>query len=279
MGFDVVYVSPHRDDAVFSAGGAIALEVRAGLRVAVATVFSCGDGSDDEERRREDLVAIASLGAEAIDLGFAEAPARDPKLRRSARIFAPIGPGSLPLVDAVRAAVRAVVGAAAVVAPLGVGGHVDHQVVHAACAGFGPRVAFYEDLPYGLCAPLVARRLEGLGGPPARPGAPRALWLIARWWAGRPVLREVGPAALVPLSAAAIAWRQWRVAPSRGGALWIEEHIAVEAVIEDKLAAIAAYRSQWPRFHATLDGWRAALCEHALRAGATGAIERRWRRE
>ena len=50
-----------------------------------------------------------------------------------------------------------------VVAPLGVGGHVDHQVAHAACRALaGAEVAYYEDTPYVLTPYQLPRRLARL---------------------------------------------------------------------------------------------------------------------
>jgi LmbE family N-acetylglucosaminyl deacetylase len=205
VGIDLLYVSPHPDDAVFSAGGAIALEVRAGRRVAVATVFSRGeDPGASAARRREDEAAIARLGAERIDLDLAEAPVRS-RTRRRARLFAPLDRAELDLAAAVRERLRGIAAGAEVVAPLGVGRHADHQVVHAACAGLDGPTSFYEDLPYGLAPHLAARRVADLAGLRLGGVAGRLL-ALARWWAARPILRASG--LLRPLAALAVAWRQ-----------------------------------------------------------------------
>lgn len=277
--YDVVYVSPHLDDAVFSAGGAIALEVRAGRRVAVATVFSRG-GGDDARRRDEDHAALAGLGATAIDLALVEAPARDPRLARG-RLFLPLGPDSAALVEEVRAAVHAVAGDAEVVAPLGVGRHVDHQIAHAAAAALAGPVSYYEDLPYALCRPLVARRLASLGSPGSNDeGALAALWNIARFWSRRPFLNDAAPWPLRPLAAALIAFWQWQSPSETAPAArpLLEERIDVSSVLDDKLRAIAAYSSQWRRFFFSLEAFRGALAAHALGIGSKVAVERRWRR-
>ena len=79
---DWIYLSPHLDDAVFSCGGRIALQVRAGRRVWVVTVCAGSPGgplSDYAQvlhtywglaetdapaaRREEDRAALARLGA------------------------------------------------------------------------------------------------------------------------------------------------------------------------------------------------------------------------
>ncbi len=246
---DVLYLSPHADDAVFSAGGAIALAARAGRRVAVATVFS--DGADAAARRAEDAAALARLGAARIDLGLVETPP-GAGLRG---LFAAPDPAR---VAAVRAALAPLLAAlpdgAELHAPLAVGGHVDHRAVYTACAGL-PRARFYEDQPYGQCPSLRAHRLGGLP----------SLREVARWWRRLPLLRRA-PAPLRPLSAAALAWAQLRAAEP-APALTVEE-VDVAAALDDKMAAVAAYQSQWPLFFADLAAARAAL----------GPVERRYRR-
>jgi LmbE family N-acetylglucosaminyl deacetylase len=277
---DLLYVSPHADDAVFSAGASIALAARAGRRVVVATVFSrVADG--DQARRAEDRAAVATLGAELVELGFAESFARDAAYRRPARLFAPALPGEAPLVEAVRAALAQAARGAEVVGPLGVGQHVDHQVAHAACAALPSTIGFYEDLPYGLCPSLTARRLAALGAPSVEPRSRRSFELaaMARWWAARPLLGEMAPAPLVPFAALAVALALARVPPPAAAPLaLVEERHETAAAMEAKLAAVARYGSQWPRFFPSLAGWRAALAAHARRLGSPVAIERRFRR-
>jgi LmbE family N-acetylglucosaminyl deacetylase len=98
--FDVAYVSPHPDDAVFSAAGAIALAAREGRRVAVVTLFTRGeDEAESAARRAEDRAAVASLGAQPVDLGLDDAPLRDRALKSSRRLFAPLDGRAAPLID------------------------------------------------------------------------------------------------------------------------------------------------------------------------------------
>ena len=167
----VLAVSPHLDDAAFSAGGVIARLAAAGVQVVVATVFTAtvadprgfalacqldkGLGPEVDYmalRRREDLRACAALGATARHLPFREAPHR--------------GYGSAPELfaglredDAVAEAVALALQALAaeldpvlVLAPQAVGAHVDHvAVVHALRAAW-PRapIAWWRDHPYTL---------------------------------------------------------------------------------------------------------------------------------
>ena len=91
----VLALSPHLDDAAFSAGGTLARLARAGHAVTVATVFTesvsrpagfalrcqtdkglAPDADYMAIRRAEDLAACARLGAEALHLDLPEAPHR-----------------------------------------------------------------------------------------------------------------------------------------------------------------------------------------------------------
>jgi len=169
--FDIIYLSPHLDDAVLSGGGHLAQSVRKGLRVKVVTVFAgdqpagfdspamrdlrgrTGLGAESgATRRAEDVASCRCLGAafehwEFLDATFrtdGRGRARYPTLDS---LFAqPVGDDAL---EAVTRRMTETVKAGLVVAPLGVGGHVDHRLVRlAAEQAFGPALACYEDFPY-----------------------------------------------------------------------------------------------------------------------------------
>jgi LmbE family N-acetylglucosaminyl deacetylase len=183
-----VYLSPHLDDAVLSCGGAIYHQATAGEGVLVITVFA-GEfqGSDLSPfaleqhrlwgnvsrpmalRRAEDIAALTLLGAEVCHLDSLDAVYRAtsdlgdgtgvdrwlyPDLETLLGAIHPADPvgqqGAQELADHLAALIPCDDGAL-IYAPLGVGCHVDHQLVHAAArkllqAGF--RVVFYEDYPY-----------------------------------------------------------------------------------------------------------------------------------
>lgn len=162
-------ISPHLDDAVFSAGATIARASRRGWRTIVATVFTgnvaqpsgfalgcqLDKGVPPEIdymaiRRAEDAAACVLVGAEAIHLPFLEAPhrgyenpqalfgdaraddeARAPVLEAIAALFLEIRPDH-------------------VLAPLGLGGHVDHLIVRDAVRATvpGATLHLWEDWPY-----------------------------------------------------------------------------------------------------------------------------------
>ena len=157
-----VVVSPHLDDAVLSCAGAIRQQLVRGHRVIVVTVFS--EGADSERRRRQDAAALASLGAEPIHLGLLDAPERL-GLARTHRALVEDAVVDEADVARARAAIRSIgerVYDACMWAPLGVGEHIDHRVVHAALADW-PSVVFYEERPYAFLAGAVRARLAALG--------------------------------------------------------------------------------------------------------------------
>lgn len=275
----VLYVSPHPDDAVFSAGGSIARDVAAGRRVLVMTVFSdtgSGTGRDVEDRE-----AVTSLGAELVALGFSDAPLRHPRYRRLRGLFEPLQEIDGELVDRVADTLATHAAAdAEIIGPLGVGEHIDHQIAHAACKALGQRfpVQFYEDVPYALCDYAVARRLARLGGGAghARASRTRELWAWAQFWGERPVLERYASRWPTPLRGASMALVQLGRWQPSGAAPWREQRVTVDEYLDAKMAAIAAYHTQWPLFYASLAEWRQAFLDYAKTLGARAALERRW---
>ena len=175
-----VYISPHLDDAVLSCGGTIHRQTSAGDEVLVITVFA-GEFQGSEPspfaleqhgywgnpplpmalRRAEDVAALKLLGASFQHLDYRDAVYRagepgqwlypdvealfgrlhsDDALGQNgaqglAKQLADLIPSGDPLIYA----------------PLGVGRHVDHQIVHTASRWLqeqGCHLAYYEDYPY-----------------------------------------------------------------------------------------------------------------------------------
>ena len=162
-------LSPHLDDAVFSAGGALAMRVEAGWRVAVAPLFAgnvaaprgfalaCqldkGLGAEVDYmalRRAEDGLACALLGVASVHLPLLEAPHRG--YDSAAELFkAPHtdDPVRQPLTEALTALIREHA-PDELWAPRALGGHVDHVLVHLAVRSLGPvaRRLWWTDWPY-----------------------------------------------------------------------------------------------------------------------------------
>lgn len=179
-----LYLSPHLDDAALSCGGQIARATRAGVRVEILTIFA-GDepgpalptasplvtriydlwqlspGEVMSTRRREDFAACRVLAAQAIHWELQEAIHRlDPGSQEALypsleRLFGAVAPPEEGLVAALAARLAELAelagepGSTRIVAPLGVGGHVDHRIVRAAAErAFGASLLYYEEFPY-----------------------------------------------------------------------------------------------------------------------------------
>lgn len=194
-----VYVSPHLDDAVLSCGGALHRHATHGESVLVVTIFA-GDpepGADLSPfallqheywgnpprpmflRRAEDAAALALLDAESLYLDYLDAvyrtgPEGQWLYTAENRLWAEIDPAdpvgqddarelAEQLGDLIPSGDRLVI-----YAPLAVGRHIDHQIVHHASRrllALGYDLAFYEDYPYAerqdaLQAALVATEAE-----------------------------------------------------------------------------------------------------------------------
>lgn len=162
-------ISPHLDDAIFSAGTTLWRASRRGWRTFVATVFTgtveqpkgfalaCqldkGLSADIDYmalRRAEDEQACALLGAEAIHLPELEAPHRG--YDSAPALFADVrsdDPARLSVLEALAALVSDI-RPDVILGPFGLGGHVDHLIVRDAAEAL-PAVAssyLWEDWPY-----------------------------------------------------------------------------------------------------------------------------------
>jgi LmbE family N-acetylglucosaminyl deacetylase len=248
--YDAIYLSPHLDDAILSAGGAILTACDQGMSVLVATVCTRAPGSglpasafarklhDDwgvgwsdvlAVRLAEDECALAAAGADGLRLGFLDAVYRCPQDYDSEkRLLGAISQG-----DPLQSALDRAIGALAVrqrragfFLPLAVGGHVDHQITHRAyqmLAQRGAPVRFYEDLPYAMERGSVTTRL-----------------------------RELEPMELVP------------------------EHVDITSTFSRKLKCVGAYRTQVPALFGSVAQMKKHLSEHAS-GGGDRRVERLWR--
>jgi hypothetical protein len=245
----------------------------------------------ETERRVEDEAFARAFSVELARGDWPDAIVRRRRYRSPAQLFAPLRADEAPLVDAVRAALQARVdgGCRRVVAPLGIGGHVDHQIAHAACRALaGADVQYYEDTPYVLTPYQLPRRLARLdaeadgerdatlsrGTVRDELGAAAASWLAAPLVQDRvgPRMRKIAVAAILTPE-----WTRWprrsRPRPCRFAAALV----AGDDVARRKLDAVAAYPTQWRLFYRDLDGWRAALERYARAMGQAGIVERVWR--
>ncbi len=189
-----IYLAPHLDDGVLSCGGAIHHQVAAGELVLVITLFA-GDPPADRRlsafaqdqpahrtgtpqpvalRRAEDLAALALLGAKARHLAFLDAIYRGGPggvwlYDDLARLLGEAQPGDPVTPEALAEAVAACLpgdGPLTLYAPLAIGRHVDHLLVHQAArllSEWGHSLAFYEDYPYAETPGALAAALAAAG--------------------------------------------------------------------------------------------------------------------
>jgi LmbE family N-acetylglucosaminyl deacetylase len=153
----VTIISPHRDDAIASAGLLILDLVRRRVPVHVINCFTisnyapfCEDRSADVTMvRRDEDEAIAHRlgdGVHWVDLALTDAPIR---LNCSSDVVCDLGPGALRQAEMTDLNARlrsAIPDGSFVVAPLAVGCHIDHILARQAAASIAH--AYYEDLPY-----------------------------------------------------------------------------------------------------------------------------------
>lgn len=175
-----LYLSPHLDDVVLSAGGCISHQVALGHRVVVAT-FCSADASPQKPlsqlaqvvhekwnnsiepyalRRFEDIEACSKLGAEWRHLGFFDAIYRQGAHAADhyvsfGQLFAPIPAWDSNLTERMADEIRkllAEIRPTTIYGPLGVGSNVDHRHVLNALERLRDQVSvevlLYEEQPY-----------------------------------------------------------------------------------------------------------------------------------
>ena len=186
---DIVFVQPHFDDVALSCGGTVAACAAVG-RPLIVTIFAgrpqnrpggfarfqherwgLADVDAVSQRRDEDRRALASLGCtvEGRWLDFLDAIYRSDEYSSDEVLFGEPMASDQKLVGEIAASLEAL--GDRFILPLGVGNHVDHQLVFRAGAFLrdaGRVVRFYADMPYALDHSALRERLEALGDP--RPG-------------------------------------------------------------------------------------------------------------
>lgn len=173
-----LFMSPHLDDVAFSCGGLAALLADQGWETVLVTAFTrsvvpatgfalacqldkgLAPGADYMAlRRAEDRAAGDILGFASVRwLDLLEAPHRN--YDSAAALFGPLGASdSVPVeLTAQFMGLAAELQPALVLAPQGLGNHVDHQQVVAGVTRSFPAdiTAFYRDTPYAIRDPEAA---------------------------------------------------------------------------------------------------------------------------
>ena len=183
---DVLFLSPHLDDVILSCGGHVSQLVRAGTTPRIATIFTAVPDATAQTfpfaqhqhqlwgnpptpmllRQYEDRAAGARLGINSMthlplpDAVYRHTSDGKPLYSSDEDLFGTLHPADNAFVDQIVAALRPHVHAhTTVVAPLGIGHHVDHQLVRHASDRLldaGCTVIFYEELPYAEDADTFA---------------------------------------------------------------------------------------------------------------------------
>jgi LmbE family N-acetylglucosaminyl deacetylase len=175
-----IYLSPHYDDAALSCGGTIHRQTQTGEPVLVVTVCAAPPATNTSFspfaqkmhtqwnypgnvinfRRAEDQTAMGILRADYVWLDFPDCIYRGylPNgpwfYNNNDQLFGQIHPDDQKLAQQIGESLnsRIVTGNNPIIyAPLSVGHHVDHQLVHAAAWQLysqGQTIMFYEDYPY-----------------------------------------------------------------------------------------------------------------------------------
>ena len=192
-----IFLSPHLDDVVYSCGGTLGVQLSSGIHPLVITVFagvpdanlqlspiatqihremgisnSQGVGAAVEARRKEDAAALDYLQVDYLWLNYPEAIYRGSPAYYSTKeqlIGGAVHNADLAIdhqlaQDLVTLAER--LPDAAWYAPLGIGRHVDHQIVSSAADRLvqrGTKVYLYEEFPYVLKEGARETRIQELG--------------------------------------------------------------------------------------------------------------------
>lgn len=244
---DWIYLSPHLDDAVFSCGGRIALQVRAGMTVWVVTActgspegplsdfaqalheyWGLAETDAPAARREEDRAALAHLGAVAVHWDFRDciyrrAPDGRALYTSYEALWGPIAEEDGGMLEELTRRIAELSSSATLCVPLGAGQHVDHRLVRQAAERTGRPLVYYEDYPY--------------------------------------------------------AGRAGKVEEALGEGDWEPEVVGLdEAALEAKIAAALCYRSQISSFWADGAELAAHFRAYAAEVGGGSPAERYWRR-
>lgn len=180
--YDVIYLSPHLDDAAYSCGGRIFTQTAAGQSVLIVTVMA-GDppsGPFSEfarlhherwqlvadaaaGRRAEDVAACRILGADCLHWQVPDCIYRlhpetaEPLYVTRDDIFGAVHPAEWELQARLSQQMAGLPNHGQLFTPLTAGHHVDHQIVRAAAEHrFGTDLLYYEDYPYAQLPEALA---------------------------------------------------------------------------------------------------------------------------
>ena len=170
-----IYISPHLDDAILSAGGLIYDQARAGNEVEIWTMV-CGYPNEQEaspfarelhekwgfhsieetirSRREENRLAAKIVGARDVYFDFIDCiyrRGRDGKWLYEANTFVPPQPDDDGIPTRMtQSLLERLKPDDVIVCPLAIGGHTDHVIVRRAVENLNRLLFYYADIPYLL---------------------------------------------------------------------------------------------------------------------------------
>lgn len=166
----VIVISPHADDAAFSLAATLKFLSSAGSAIRIINCFTVSRFAPFAEkesgvsavtrRRHEEEHFVFRLGGNSTfdDLGLVDAPGRNGRGVRGILAQNSTAEEMEAAADMLRQSLEECMDengkGAALIAPLGIGGHVDHCIARMAAVAGCRRlpIAFYEDLPYAAAA-------------------------------------------------------------------------------------------------------------------------------
>ncbi len=168
-----IYLSPHLDDVIYSCGGLIWEQTQKGQEVEIWTICAADPPEDQFSPFTESLHQDWGLGADAIKIRRHEDRSAcqilgaiprylsylDCIYRRSVggeyyylndqELFGGLDPGEYTLIDTLTGQLKDQLSAKVqVVAPLGIGNHVDHDLTRKAASRLDIPLYYYADYPY-----------------------------------------------------------------------------------------------------------------------------------
>ncbi|MBF0491883.1 MAG: PIG-L family deacetylase [Deltaproteobacteria bacterium] len=165
---EVLIISPHYDDAVFSCGGILSNPSQ-DYQFEVLNVFS-HSGRRTAQRKKEEAAASEYLNYQSHSLGFSDYERRDFFGFLPSRMHRFLGAEDEEVFKKVETAFLDFLknkNFHSLYFPLGIGMHIDHEICFRLAKSLSKQnsgeIYFYEDLPYALLPGLTELRLFQLG--------------------------------------------------------------------------------------------------------------------
>jgi len=324
--YEHVYVSPHMDDVVMSCGGRIIAQRKANESVLVVTVFTdhvnkqirskaLAGFTNVQERKEEDRRAMKRLAVDYIWLNHPEAIYRDKKYQSLHGIISRVAKSDSKLCMNLLSDITEILkrtGSKNLYLPMGVGNHIDHQILFQIGAKLREAqerhfdIYYYEDIPYVFVANLLKYRMKLIGidgcitesasqlGDDKSYGKGRA----RRKWLGREIVETCRSAFDIYFMKTQIrnpilktllffyatfnvllAVNLFRRKETLSNAFILPEVYDISSVLGEKIKAVAEYRSQIALLFGDLESFKTRMAKYSKAiTGLEGRyIERYWR--